>query len=397
MGLARGLLFGGLLFFSAYVWLHLSLAWCQGEPFRALPALAVALLIMAFCWGPVLLGRLFTSSLNVHNVLFFASVTFMVLELWFGFAMLLCDGANLAAWLVRHVGHAPAAGRLLSWRTEALVGAVFTLAAAVVGFIQTGRPNVRHVTVADARIPSEADGYRVMLCSDLHLITPYRTAILERVEAAIAAERPSLFLHVGDFIDGPRSGDLSALTERVAAWSFPDGKYGSFGNHDGYADWTVSRQWHERSGITLLGNRIGRPEAAPLPWLHLTAMDDQAVWIENYHKGIDPAVEAAAVALGEEVPAPPDDTFNILLRHRPDLRKDGCAGWQLMLSGHTHGGQLFPFSLSIPLTWPHATGRLYRLENGLRLYICQGTGFWGPPFRLFVPPEITIIELRHAP
>ncbi len=385
-----------MLFFTAYVWLHLALAWCQGGPIRALPFFVIAVLMFLVCWGLVLLGHVFSMPLGLRNAFFFVSVTFMVFELWFGTAMLLCDGANLAVWLVRHIAHAPPAARLLSWRMETLICTALALVAAIVGFIQTGRPNVNHVVVADSRIPAEADGYRIMLCSDIHLITPYRTAVLDKAEAAIAQWRPSLFLHVGDFIDGPRSGDLSALVDRIAKWSFPDGKYGSFGNHDGYADWQISRQWHERAGVTLLGNRVERPETSPRPWLHLTAVDDQAVWIENYHKGIDPAIEAAAIENSEQVPAPPSETFNILLRHRPDLRADGYPGWQLMLSGHTHGGQFFPFSLSIPLTYPYCTSRIHSLENGLRLYICQGTGFWGPPFRLLVPPEITIIELQHA-
>ena len=396
MGLGRGLILSGLLFFTAYVWLHLSMAWCQGGPLRALPATAIAALIFLLGWGLALLGHFLPLSLGSRNTLFLVCATFMVFELWFGTAMLLCDAINVVLRLVRHLAHGGAAAPPFPWRMEALAGVALVLVASIVGFLQTGRPNVRVVSIADARIPAEADGYRIMLCSDLHLITPYRSAILDKVEAAAAEWRPSLFLHAGDFIDGPRSGDLTALCDRLAAWSFPDGKYGSFGNHDGYADWQVSRQWHERAGIALLGNRMGRPEASPLPWLHLTAIDDQAVWIENYHKGLDPAAETEAIALCEKVPAPPEETFNILLRHRPDLRKDGCPGWQLMLSGHTHGGQLFPFSLSIPLTYPYRTGRLHTLENGLRLYICQGTGFWGPPFRFLVPPEITIVELHHA-
>ena len=87
------------------------------------------------------------------------------------------------------------------------------------------------------------------------------------------------------------------------------------------------------------------------------------------------------------------ENFNIYLKHRPELVDGDSAHFDLMLSGHTHGGQIFPFSLLVKIANRYIAG-LYELENGAKLYVSRDTGSWGPPVRFGATPEITLIELR---
>ena len=390
----------GLIFFLGYAWLHLLLAWTNGlQPGanRLWPGCILALAILMLAWGPLLLHLFVPNASHSRSSAMMVSSTWMMMILWFGFAMLCCDGVNLCGWLWRHfVSGAPNPPLLVSWRLEALTGALFTLVAATTGYIQAGHPVVRHIQLSSQRIPKAADGYRIMLCSDLHAGAYYRTSVLDAVEEAMRQWQPQLLLHTGDFVDGPSQSDLTPLVERIAGWHLPDGKYACFGNHDGYAGWESSLEWHRQAGLEILGQRSGRIDAFPQPWLHLAGIDDPAVWVPNYRHGRDKEAVEAARLDNEALKAPPESCYNIILRHRPEMRADNFPGWQLMVSGHTHGGQIFPFNLVIPFTCPFSTSRCHTLDTGLGLYVSPGTGSWGPPFRFLVPPEITLIELNSA-
>jgi len=88
------------------------------------------------------------------------------------------------------------------------------------------------------------------------------------------------------------------------------------------------------------------------------------------------------------------DRFIVLLKHQPVVLKGSPALFDLQLSGHTHKGQIFPFTLLTRLAFTFNSGR-YELPDGATLYVSRGSGTWGPPVRLLAPPEITIIDLMH--
>ena len=96
-----------------------------------------------------------------------------------------------------------------------------------------------------------------------------------------------------------------------------------------------------------------------------------------------------AAALSAEGPR----LATILLKHRPDVSKAVLGRFDLQLSGHTHGGQIFPFWQFVRLFYPLRPG-LHRLENGAALYVSRGAGTWGPPMRVLSPPEVTLITLK---
>jgi len=91
----------------------------------------------------------------------------------------------------------------------------------------------------------------------------------------------------------------------------------------------------------------------------------------------------------------PENRFTVLLKHRPFVESENEGLFDLQLSGHTHGGQIFPFNLIINLLYPIDKG-LFPLWDGAFLYVNRGSGTWGPPMRFLAPPEVTIIDLVHG-
>ncbi|MHC4717773.1 MAG: metallophosphoesterase family protein, partial [Planctomycetota bacterium] len=95
--------------------------------------------------------------------------------------------------------------------------------------------------------------------------------------------------------------------------------------------------------------------------------------------------------------APPHaNPFTVLLKHQPRVTANMPGRFRLQLSGHTHGGQIFPFGIATALVYKRDRG-LHELDKGALLYVSRGTGTWGPPLRLFAPPEVTVITLRPKP
>jgi len=157
------------------------------------------------------------------------------------------------------------------------------------------------------------------------------------------------------------------------------GKLAIPGNHEYYAGIRRSLEFTQNAGFTMLRGEV----KLCLPWLSVAGLDDPAGrgnggWKEVSEKEILSRI--------------PEDHFRLLLKHRPYLDESSQGLFDLQLSGHTHKGQIFPFTLIIKLLYPIDGGRL-DLANGSTLYVSRGTGTWGPPNRFLVPPEVTVIDL----
>jgi predicted MPP superfamily phosphohydrolase len=163
-----------------------------------------------------------------------------------------------------------------------------------------------------------------------------------------------------------REAEAEILSRHGAAY----GAFAVTGNHEHYTGLDQALEFMARAGLTVLDDR-----AAEVAGITIVGLDDLTlVW---------PAELQAS--------APPRDRFVLLLRHRPHVLKTSRGKFDLQLSGHTHGGQLWPIG---PLQ-----EKLQNYTQGLSkqgdsfVYVCNGTGFWGPPMRLLAPPEVTVIDL----
>jgi uncharacterized protein len=274
-------------------------------------------------------------------------------------------------------------GRLLPGHTSTLrLGALaaaglLSLAALVQGL---RAPVVSEVEVRLASLPQALDGTVVVQLSDLHLGGILGRAWLERRVAQVRALRPDLIAVTGDLVDGDVE-EVESLLPSLQKLRAPLGVWAVTGNHEFYAGVDRCVGLMERAGFTVLRDRA--QEAAP--GLVLAGVDDLTARRQFKLDG-DPVGRALGSHRGETT---------IYLCHSP-LQAEQAAGLgaSLMLSGHTHAGQLWPFGYLVRIAYPRIDGR-YNL-GGMVLLVCRGTGTWGPPMRLFRPSEILQVTLRTS-
>jgi predicted MPP superfamily phosphohydrolase len=258
---------------------------------------------------------------------------------------------------------------------SSVLGGVLGLTA--LGLVLARRPRVVRVTVPIRDLPPDLAGLRIVQLSDLHVGPTIRRRFVAAVVETANALSPDLVAVTGDVADGfvPELREHVAPLGRLEA---PLGRFFVTGNHEYYWDLPGWTQELERLGLDVLSNehRLLRRGAGRLLLAGVTDLS----------AGPDPQAAVAGA---------PESDVRILLAHQPrSAFAAQAAGFDLQLSGHTHGGQFFPFNLLVRLFQPFVAG-LHRVER-MWLYVSRGTGYWGPPLRLGAPAEITLIELAPA-
>jgi uncharacterized protein len=283
-------------------------------------------------------------------------------------ALLVTEVVTFGGWLL--VKQAPA---IRSW---AVAGACML---AVFGFLQALRPPVvKDYEVALSGLPPERDGTTLIAVSDLHLGNLLGRRWLKDLTQRLNTMNPDLVLVLGDLVDG-NVGSVEPLREILQGLKAPLGVYAVTGNHEFYAGLERSVRLFEESGFQVLRDR----NVQIAPGLILAGVDDLTAR-QQFGKA-DNAIEKA---LGNR-PA----GGVILLSHSPlQPERAARAGAGLMLSGHTHNGQIWPFKYLVSLRYPLVAGR-YQVD-GMAAIVCRGTGTWGPRMRLWRPSELVRITLR---
>jgi uncharacterized protein len=255
-----------------------------------------------------------------------------------------------------------------------LAGAV---ALSLVGLVQARCPRIRNVSVPIDGLPDHLNGYRIVQWSDVHVgPTIQRAFVASLVERTNALDADAIAI-TGDLVDG-YLGDLREHVQPLADLRSRDGVFYVTGNHEYYwraSEWVAELQ---RLGLVFLKNehRVVREG------LVMAGVTDP---VGRYTHKQNPSAALSTA---------PKDAIKILLSHRPQTAQAASKlGAHLQLSGHTHGGQFFPFNLVIKWFQPIVAG-LHRVGN-VWLYVSRGTGYWGPPSRLGVGGEITVITLTR--
>jgi uncharacterized protein len=263
-------------------------------------------------------------------------------------------------------------------RTAAIVAAA-TLA--LIALVQGARtPAVRERAVELPGLPAELDGLRLVHLSDLHVGTLLGADWFTGIARQVATLHPDLVVVTGDLVDGD-VGAVERLVPELRRLQAPLGVWAVTGNHEFYAGLDRSVAALRSAGYRVI--RDGWSEAAP--GLVLAGVDDLTA---RRQFGLDGDPLRAALA---DRPA----GATILLCHSPWQVEDAAAaGVALMLSGHTHGGQIWPFGYLVKLTYPHLEG-WYRVGS-MDLLVSRGTGTWGPRMRLWHPAEIHVLTLRAS-
>jgi len=271
-------------------------------------------------------------------------------------------------------------------RPSAIAVPLLAALATALGFANARRrPAVREVEVPIAGLPGALQGLSIVQISDLHVGPTIRRPFVQRVVEAANALQPDLVVVTGDSVDGSVS-DLREHIEPFAALRARHGVFAVTGNHEYYSG---APQWvaeFRRLGLQVLMNEhvLLRHRGATLL---LAGVTDFSAGRFDAGEASDP-VRALRGAPAEAHP-------RVLLAHQPrSAEAAAAAGFDLQLSGHTHGGQFLPWRWFVPLQQPYTAG-LHR-HAAMWVYTSRGTGYWGPPKRLGAPSEITRLRLVAA-
>lgn len=232
-------------------------------------------------------------------------------------------------------------------------------------------PAVKYVDVHIDGAPS----LTAAVLSDTHLGLGVSLSRFEKALAVLQKEKPDMLLVLGDVFEyGPGRNQYAQALARFQA---PMGKYGVLGNHEYYTGYDQSLDFYRQSGITLLQNELAHPAE------HLTIAGVKDVRTARVQ-------EKDVTRLLESVPA---GNAVFYLSHQPLFVQTAAdAGVGLMLSGHTHNGQIFPFNWLVKQQYPYIYG-LYTVDH-LNLYVTSGWFYWGMPLRLFAPAEMAVIRVN---
>ncbi|MGW1792873.1 metallophosphoesterase [Streptomyces tubercidicus] len=236
-------------------------------------------------------------------------------------------------------------------------------------------PTIKRVTIPLAKLPRTAHGFRIAVVSDIHLGPILGRAHTRRVVDTINRTNPDLVAIVGDLVDG----NVTDLAPAAAPLRELRARHGAFfvsGNHEYYSG---ADQWIDH--VRELGIHPLENVRTELPGFDLAGVNDVAGQTEQAGPDYDQA-------LSDRDPT----RAVVLMAHQPVTIHDSVRyGVDLQLSGHTHGGQMWPFTYIAEATNPTVAG-LERYGD-TQLYVSRGAGTWGPPVRLGAPPDVTVVEL----
>ena len=243
---------------------------------------------------------------------------------------------------------------------------------------------VREVSVSLPKWPTSLDGFTIIQLSDVHIGPILKRKWLAKVVERVNAQNPDMIVITGDLIDGPIAA-FSEEVEPLANLRSAQGVFFVTGNHEFYAN---VEPWLTRLaslGLQILeGSRVAIESEAG--GFDLLGIHDRS----SRHFGDKYVVDVADIVEGRDT-----SRALIALAHQPaSVSVLEGHGVDLQISGHTHGGQMWPLTAFVKLDQPYVAG-LYQHQENMKVYVSRGTGFWGPPMRLFAPAEITKLVISR--
>jgi uncharacterized protein len=368
------------------IWLIVSLPGYIG--WRLLPALSgplgiwpgVLILLAACALVPLAVRARTFQDRRLADILAWIGLTAMGFLSTLFVMMLLRDVFLAMAHLLLPAERAAVLTTPSAWLTLGLT-ALF----AVIGFAVARRPRLVELDIPIANLPPALQGFAIAQISDLHVGPTIKRGFVERIVSRVNHLNADLIAITGDLVDGSVA-DLSAHTAPLAGLAARHGVFFVTGNHEYYSGeraWTTELR---RLGLTVLKNQhvVLHHNGASLV---LAGVTDYTAHHFDPAQRSDPAAALSGHPAGVGA--------KILLAHQPSTAAAAAdAGYDVQISGHTHGGQFWPWNLFVGYFQPFTSG-LNRLKN-LSVYVSRGTGYWGPPNRFMVPAEITRIRLVAA-
>ena len=360
-----------LLFCHIYLYLNLRRAFGQGW-WRLLVIVLLSAGYLAIAFRSRILSHT-DNRMVIHGILLWAGFA-IISTMWTGARDLL----HLFALLLDRL-----CGSSLARRMPAAASVRLALALGALAFAysihEAAAVGIRNVVITTDRLPPGTDRVRIAVLTDMHIVRHTPVAWVERMVELTNARNPDMVVLLGDIVDDRLEGrpDLAAAMRGLVA---PHGRFAVLGNHEYSRGAERSTAFLEGAGFTVL-----RGDVRAAAGVELAGVDDPRF---ADRRGIAETLADATAG-----------RFVILLAHRPETPPEARGMFDLQLSGHTHGGQIWPIALLNRLRYGYWSGltRLAgeRAENGRPglLYISRGTGYYGPPIRFLAPPEITLVEV----
>ena len=266
---------------------------------------------------------------------------------------------------------------------------VVTLSVAATGFGMfqaRRRPRIVDITIPIRNLPPALHGFRIAQISDLHVGPTIKAPFVKRIVETVNELDADLVAFVGDLADGP----VERLRPHVTALAGLRSRHGTFfvtGNHEYFSGVTEWLGEIRNLGMKVLlnENRLIQHGEGRLVIARVTDFGAAEIVPELTEHAHDPHAALADAA--------PSDV-RVLLAHQPrSISSSLETGFDLLLCGHTHGGQFIPWNFIVPLQQPYLAG-LHQVGDSSWIYVSRGTGYWGPPVRVNAPSEITRITLQ---
>jgi predicted MPP superfamily phosphohydrolase len=319
----------------------------------------------------------------------FGYVLTYVSSLWIGFIFyfflvsLIFDFGGLAYGLLRRVRAGSGSVRLSGDYKVFIMTVIIPLVICVYAYYEALNVRVTNVSIPTPKLPEGMKELVIAQISDAHLGVIIGDGRLKKITGLLREINPDMIVSTGDLVD-QEVDNIDHLAGELGSLTPPLGKYAVMGNHEFYAGVGKSSEFIKKSGFRLLrGERINVRGI-----INIVGIDDPA---GRPFGGKGETGVASLVARCDP------RLFTLFLFHRPPNSEDYVTNLpiDLQLSGHTHGGQIYPFRFITRIFFPLKAG-LYEI-NGRWLYVSSGVGTWGPPLRFLTPPEIVVIRLIRGP
>jgi len=264
----------------------------------------------------------------------------------------------------------------ISQRSTSTILSAIALVICVAGFISAQQINIQSFTLTTTKLQQPIT---IVQISDLHLGMLSNKAHIQQLVNKINTLQADIIVSTGDLVD-MEIDSLNGFSDMLANLKARLGKFAVYGNHEAIAGLEQSKAFTERAGFTILSNQGATLDQR----INVVGIDDPAV---------NGSLQSPAEREKQLLKNVSTDLFTLYLKHQPVLAPQTRGLFDLQLSGHTHGGQIFPFSLLTKLFY-HAPFGLSPVGAESWLYVSKGTGTWGPPMRVLANPELSVFYLQ---
>ncbi|WP_297888346.1 metallophosphoesterase [Sulfurihydrogenibium sp.] len=363
-----------IVFFSVYAFMHFYFIKKLKKAFN-ITGFYLYLISPIFIFSPYFYRLYDKSGFDLYYLSFF-------ILMWMGFIMLfflyfmLVDIYNFAIKLSdRFLGINPLPS--LKSKLAFIFVSTLTITSLVYGYYETLNLKVYKFVIYSDKVPKDV---KIMQISDLHLSQVMREDKIKMILDVYKKENPDIVISTGDLVDGKVSTKQSYIN-LLNQINPPLGKYAILGNHEYYTDINDAIKFHILSGFKLLRN-----ETISENGINIVGVDD----IDGVRLGYIAEYPEKDLFFGLK-----KDNFTIFLKHQPKLDESLVGQFDLMLSGHTHGGVIFPVKYILRKIFVADFGLIQKGDS--YIFVSRGVGTGGPPVRIECPPDVAIFEIKKPP